>query len=429
MNNFRLTKRKIGFLALVTVVIFYTVGTGFAFFYHLLYVLALLLSIGLGWAWVNLRGMDVHLTRLAHRGQVGGFLEGRVQVVNRTRLPKSWLEVREVSDLPGYTEGRGIALVREQNRAWRINSPLVRRGIFQVGVMEVTSQDPFGIFRLTRRFLEPRDYIVLPATEPLPDLDPRLAHLPSDSRVNRRSDHITPDSSSVREYAHGDGYRRIHWPSTARHNALMVKEFDMGLSAESWVLLDFYRSSHLGDDQVDNTAELAVTVASSLIGRLTELSMPVGLAVNAQQSYIHRPDSGPGQMGKLMETLATVQASGALTLERFIYDLRPNLSRFNTVTVITPSRRTEWVSALGALRRQGVSVAAVYIDPVDFGASPQVEPPLQALFTNEVPVYLMKRGQAVNEALRSPLQVDLGTRGDPAETSPVAAAPTAGAGL
>ena len=76
--------------------------------------------------------------------------KGRVQVVNHTRLPKSWLEVREVSDLPGYTEGRGIALVREQNRAWRINSPLIRRGIFQVGIMEVTSQDPFGIFRLTR---------------------------------------------------------------------------------------------------------------------------------------------------------------------------------------------------------------------------------------------------------------------------------------
>ena len=61
--------------------------------------------------------------------------------------------------------------------------------------------------------MNPADYIVLPATEPLPDLDPRLARLPSDSRANRRTDHITPDSSTVREYAHGDGYRRIHWPS------------------------------------------------------------------------------------------------------------------------------------------------------------------------------------------------------------------------
>jgi hypothetical protein len=99
-----------------------------------------------------------------------------------------------------------------------------------------------------------------------------------------------------------------------------------------------------------------------------------------------------------------VRAWGNVGLERFLYDLRPNLSRFNTITVITPSRRTEWVTAMAALRRQGVTVGAVYIDPVEFGASPQVEPPLQALFTNEIPAYMIKRGQTVNEALRAPLQ-------------------------
>ena len=417
--NFRLTKRKIGLLALLGVIVFYTLGTGFAFFYHLLYVLGLLLIVGLGWSWLNLQGIEVRLTRLAHRGQVGGVLEGRVQVINRNRLPKSWLEVREVSDLPGYTEGRGIGLVRDQSRAWRVETSLARRGLFKVGQMEVTSQDPFGIFRLNRRFLEPTDYIVLPATQPLPDLDPRLANLPSDSRVNRRSDHITPDSSSVRHYNYGDSYRRIHWPSTARMNTLMVKEFDMGISAESWVVLDLFRGSHLGDDEVDNTEELAVTIAASLIGRLTELSMPVGLAANAQQTFIHRPDSSPGQVGKLMEALATVRAWGNVGLERFLYDLRPNLSRFNTITVITPSRRTEWVTAMAALRRQGVTVGAVYIDPVEFGASPQVEPPLQALFTNEIPAYMIKRGQTVNEALRAPLQVDLGSLQPPPSPEPV----------
>ena len=195
--NFKLTKRKIGFLLLIGVVLFYTLGTGFAFFYRLLYVLLLLLVVGLGWAWLNLRGIQVQLTRLAHRGQVGDYLEGQIRVVNRNRLPKSWLEVKEVSDLPGYSEGRGIGLVRDQSRAWRVRTYLARRGLYQVGQIEVTSQDPVGLFRLSRRFLEPQDYIVLPATEPLPDLDPRLANLPSDSRVTRRSDHITPDSSTA----------------------------------------------------------------------------------------------------------------------------------------------------------------------------------------------------------------------------------------
>ena len=390
-------------LVLFGLITFYAFATGFAFFFKLLYVLLLLFAVGFAWAWLNLRGIQIQLTRLSQRGQVGGYLEGQMRVINLNRLPKSWLEVTEVSDIPGYSSGRGIGLVREQSRTWRIETSLSRRGVFTVGQVEVTSQDPFGMFRLKRRFLEPQEYIVLPASEPLPNLDSRLANLPADSRVNRRSDHITPDSSTVREYSYGDSYRQIHWPYTARMNTLMVKEFDMGISAESWVLLDMYRSGHISLNDAENTEELAVTTAASLISRLTDLSMPVGLAANGQQIHVQRPDSSPAQVGRLMEALATVRALGNVSLERFIYDLRPHLTRFNTLTVITPSRRTEWISALSNIRRQGVSVAAIYIDPVEFGASAAVESPVDFLANNEIATYVVKRGQALNEALRSPV--------------------------
>jgi uncharacterized protein (DUF58 family) len=187
----------------------------------------------------------------------------------------------------------------------------------------------------------------------------------------------------------------------------MVKEFDMGLSAETWVLLDMYRTSHVSVDIVDNTEELAVTAAASLFNHLVDLSMPVGLAANGQQIYLHRPDSSPGQLGRLMENLATVQALGNLTLERFIYDLRPHLTRFNTLIVITPSRQTEWVTALRTLRRQGVSVSAIYINPAEFGASAAMGSPLDSLFSSEIPTYQVKRGQSINEALRAPLHREI----------------------
>jgi len=399
-----LSKRKIGIILLLAVVTFYTFATGFAFFYRFLYVLLLVLAVGLGWAWLNLRGLEVRLTRLSTRGQVGGFLDGQMQIINRNRLPKSWLEVSEVSDLPGYSGGRGVGMVRDQSRTWRIATYLSRRGIYQTGQVEVTSQDPFGLFRLSRRFLEPQNYVVFPAALPLPDLDPRIANLPSDSRLTRRSDHITPDSSAVREYAPGDSFRSIHWPYTARMNTLMVKEFDMGVSAEAWVLLDMFRLSHVGEDDVDNTEEMGVTIAASLINRLLELSMPAGLAANAEQTYVFRPDSSPSQLGRLMEPLAAMRAVGNVTLERFIYDLRPHLTRFNSLTVITPSRHTEWIPPLQRLRRQGINVGVVYVDPISFGGSADVQPPLELLYMNEIPTYLVKKGESVNEALRAPLQ-------------------------
>ena len=400
-----LSKRSIGILLLLGVVAFYSFGTGFTFFYRLLYVLVLLLAIGLSWAWLNLRGIEVQLIRFATRGQVGGFLEGRIRISNRFRIPKSWLEVAEVSNLPDDTIGRGIALVPGQTLSWKTETHLSRRGVYNTGRIEVTSQDPFGLFRLRRQFLEPQSYTVLPQAFPLPDLNPSFASLPSDGRTTRHWEQITTDVASVRQYNSGDSLRRIHWPYTARMNTLMVKEFDLGLSSEAWLVLDMDQAVHVGTDvdPVQNTEELAVSVAASIIGRLVDLSVPVGLSANDDPSFLLRPNSSPEHQGRLMEALAVVRATGHLSLERFIYDLRPSLSRFNTLTIITPSTRPDWVPVLALLRRRGVNANVVLIDSQGFGDSPGIDGVLEALSVEGILTYVVKRDTPLNQVLRSSL--------------------------
>ena len=78
---------------------------------------------------------------------------------------------------------------------------------------------------------------------------------------------------------------------TARMNNLMVKECDMGLSAESWVLLDMQRGSHVGDDPVDNSEELCVKTAASLLARFDELSHARG---PGHQRRPELADAAPG---------------------------------------------------------------------------------------------------------------------------------------
>ena len=104
-----------------------------------------------------------------------------------------------------------------------------------------------------------------------------------------------------------------------------------------------------------------------------------------------------------MEALAEAKAVGATSLERFIYDLRPNLSRFNTVTVVTPSARSEWIPALSRLMRQGVNVGVVLVDPESFGGPDSIQYTAEFLISNEIPTYVVRQGQALNEALRFPL--------------------------
>ena len=401
-----MNRRTFGLLALLVVVAFYAFGTGFDFFFRFLYVLLLVMGIGFSWAWLNLRGIELSVTRDANRGQVGGYLAGRVTIINRTRMPKSWLEVAEATGPSSATSGRGLALIREQVRSWSIRTYLAKRGVYRTGQVRLVSQDPFGMFRLRRDFVDPHPYIVFPAVEPLPDLDARFAGLPSDSRVTRRWEQITTDVSSIRAYVEGDSMRRIHWPYTARMNELMVKEFDMGLSAEAWVLLDMHQDSHFGIDldDVNNTEELSVTVAASIVDRLMDQSMPVGLASNGDREHIYRPDSSPEQRGRLMETLSEVRAHGQRPLQEFIYDVRSHLNQYNALTVVTSSIQTQWVASLMDLRRQGVEVAVVLVDRSSFGSPDNMDGPLEALSANLIPAYVVRRGDDLNDALHVPVR-------------------------
>ena len=430
---FSVNRRTLILLALLVVPLFYAIGTGFDFLYTLLYAILLVFAVGASWVWVNLQGLEIRVTRSGDRGQVGGYLEGRVTVTNRTVIPKSWLEVTElVNDVP-EPGGRGLSLDRRQTRGWRIDTYLAHRGLFEGGHVRVTSQDPFGLFRLGKDYSDPHTYIVYPAVESLPNLDSRFASLPSDSRLTRFFDQVTTDVASLRSWHPGDAYRRIHWPYTARMNSPMVKEFDIGQAAQFWILLDLDRSSHHFVDgdrhtaspnsdaekahwqyQAENTEELAVTLAASLAQRLMDLSLPVGMAVNGDNGRLLRPDNGPDHLSRLMETLAAAQAVEATSLPEFLQSMRQHLNHFHSVTVVTANTDPEWLPALLDLKRGSVTTSIALVDPASFGSSRTVENIVAAAAANLVPAYVARQGMSLDDALSQPLNREIVEALDPA---------------
>ena len=425
---FAVNRRTLVLLALLAVPLFYAIGTGFDFLYTLLYAVLLLFIVGAVWARFNLRGLEVRVTRSGDRGQVGTYLEGRVTVTNHSVIPKSWLEVTELSGSSPEPGGRGLALDRRQTRSWRIDTYLARRGLFEGGHMRVVSQDPFGLFRMGKDFSDPHTYIVYPAVEPLPNLDARFAGLPSDSRLTRYYDQVTTDVASLRDWRPGDAYRRIHWPYTARMNRPMVKEFDVGLAAQFWVLLDLQRLSHFypvadnrrgnrnGDRagangelpprpeyRAENTEEQAVTVAASLAQRLMELSLPVGLAVNGEEGQLLRPDNGPDHLSRMMETLAGARAANVARLTEFLYSMRPQLNHFHSVTVVTSDTDPTWLPALLDLKRLNITISVVMVDPASFGSRWNSEMVVSAAAAELIPAYVVGRDTRLDVSLARPV--------------------------
>ena len=165
---------------------------------------------------------------MSGRVQVGEVFDERLMLDNNSLLPKLWVRVVDGSTLPGHRAGYVASIGSYKRTTWRARSTCRQRGQFQLGPVSAFSGDPFGLFRHRIFLATPHDILVLPRVYPLTQFGLFPGGLPGRGRSSRRALQATTNATTVREYVSGDAFSRVHWRSSAHHNQLMVKEFDLG---------------------------------------------------------------------------------------------------------------------------------------------------------------------------------------------------------
>jgi uncharacterized protein (DUF58 family) len=188
---------------------------------------------------------------------------------------------------------------------------------------------------------------------------------------------VTASAAGIRQYAPGDNINRIHWPSTARQQSIMVKTFDLEPSGDLWIVLDMDAGVQWGEAE-ESTEEYGVILAASLSNRTLREHRAVGLVAYGTRAAgrtapkeplptLVMPQKGPAHQWRILQALATVRAGGSWPLQRVLQEMDHNLGRGTTLAVITPSCDPTWVSALLPPMRRGVTPTVILLDPVTFG--------------------------------------------------------------
>ena len=298
---------------------------------------------------------------------VGETLRVTYTVRNAGRLPKLWLELHNPTTLPVPLPGRALALGPHAERAWAARVPLSARGHFRVDPLVIRTGDPFGLFEASATVGTGTAVTVYPRVEPLPRWRLPASTLEGSSSMAERTMQTTPLVTSVRPYAPGDSYNRIHWKSSARQGELQVKEFDLEQTADLWIVLDLDRHVQAGTGD-ESTLESAVRVAASMAAHALLENRAVGMTVAAQRITTLPADRGGRQNQKIMSLLAAVGADGSSPLVETLLSAMPRIRRGMTAVVITPSVDRAWVRPLGALRSRGISSAACLLDRAAYDA-------------------------------------------------------------
>jgi uncharacterized protein (DUF58 family) len=360
--------RRIQFMIVAIVISMAAFTTGLPFLFYMVYLG--LLAVGGSYVLTRFGLADLEAGyRVDHKqGHVGDDLRTTYSIQNVSGLPKPWLEVYNPTDLPVALPGRALGLRSWAQRSWIAIVPLTRRGTYRIEPMVVRTGDPFGFFEAAATVGRPTVITVFPKVVVLPRWRLPNANLEGSHSAPERSLQTTPLATTVRPYAPGDSFNRIHWRSTARLGEIQVKEFDLEQTADLWLFVDLESSKQRGNGDV-STIEEALRVAASVAHDAILENRAVGLTTSGHRLVNLPADRGPRQRQKIMQLLAAVEGDGRTPLAEVLLTGLPRLRRGMTAVVVTASRDRRWIRALAALRARGIAAAVVALDAASYEAA------------------------------------------------------------
>ena len=400
-------------------------ATGRDILFSLSYLFGLLLIVSFLWAWVNINFVHISRVTRARRTQVGGPLEERFTVRNTSIIPKLWLEVRDFSTVPGHHASKVVNNLGANDReTWRVSTICTQRGRYRLGPLTLATSDPFGFFPMERELDPTTNVVVYPLTVDVHQFALPIGILPGGEAVRRRTHYVTTNAAGVRDYAPGDSFGRIHWPSTARRDRLIVKEFELDPLADLWIIPDMASYVHVAAGEAPepistndiprllkaedepfklapSTEEYVVTIAASLAQYFLRNDRAVGMLAYGQSHEILQPDRGERQMNRILETLAVLRAEGTVPISNVVDAESHLLPRGTTIIVVTPSTREEWIETSREQTRRGLRVVTVLVDPASFGGRSSPAKLAELLRAGGVVTYTVRRGDDLTTALSS----------------------------
>jgi uncharacterized protein (DUF58 family) len=301
-------------------------------------MLASLLVVGAATAVLPLRGLR------ASRQLPPRAVEGEPVELSVTLTPAHGGRFLIVEDGWNGARARGIVPHVARGATPRVALRVTpgRRGRYVAGPVDVICRGTVGLFS-SRRSLQVEDRItVWPRTPSVPaqalaELAPVLDASGASERTRHRE-----DLYGLREYQPGDELGRIHWRSSARRGALVVREFERPLRTVTTIVLDLDRR------QTPARLDAAVRAAASVLRLATARGGDVVLAAWEDRLVEHR------EWEAAMDWLSGVAPSG------------PPLSD------VLPSVDTQRASIIAVASRADIAAgpSVTLIVPADDAAAP-----------------------------------------------------------
>jgi uncharacterized protein (DUF58 family) len=307
---------------------------------------------------VALRAIRIEVVREVTPPRVHAGSPSRVDLVVANRGGRA-TPVLRLRDPVSGTRGANLLVgpldpATEARASYRL--PTERRGVVEIGPMHLSVSDPFGLARRTLRGAGASHLTVYPPVHTLAALPPTGGADPQSGLDRHRTLNRGGDNFyALRRFTVGDELRRVHWPSTARHDELMVRQEELPWQGRITVVVDNTRG-RVHPDALDVAATIAASIAHTAHRKGNLVRLVTGDGTDSGFT------SGNAQFESILEVLAEIQPRSDASL-RLALDTAATQVRHGGVVTVTPELEGDGYAAVQKLSRSFASVTAVLVDP------------------------------------------------------------------
>jgi uncharacterized protein (DUF58 family) len=331
-----------------------------------LYVIGAVLAVLLVAAIVYTRliRLNIAVERVLHPARVHAGTPSRVDLRVRNNSARR-TPVLGLRDAVTGTRGAHLLLAPLDPQgvvtaAYRL--PTEHRGIVEIGPLEVTMSDPFGLTRISLRASGVSELTVFPGVDEIVPVPQTTGNDPMSGAEHPNAlGRSGEDFYGLRPYVVGDDLRKVHWASTARHDELVVRQDEQPWQARATLLVDVRQSANTPE-----SIELLISAAASVVTACSRRQDLVRLLTTdgVDSGFA----AGHAHVQSLMEHLASVDLSGHDAFDALL----DRLARSSTggaliavVATLEPAQRDR----LLRLRHRFGSVTVVQFEPPSWDPS------------------------------------------------------------
>jgi uncharacterized protein (DUF58 family) len=360
--------------------------------------LVLVVPLALAWVRITLRQ-----PRVSRRWSHGSLLERddvsiKVVLEREPGVPLPSVVAHERVGSLGEQEVE----LRHHGRSRHVGSYRLRgvpRGRHRFSAVRLSIGDPFGLAESELALEEQQALVVYPRLTELERVFFDGGAGPEHGRRLLLRRPVGFDLHSVRDYQQGESLRRVHWPSTARRGALMVKELEDAPRDEVAVLLDGDPAAVVGSPP-DSSFDAAVRAAGSILLAQVRRGRRCLLALNTAGRESQTVSSDGPEWQSALELLAAAQPDARGPAAALLQSGSSAAARSLELVVVTSRVEPALVSRLleRALTRR--TVALVHVDAASYaGRASRPDPELLRLQAAGVPVAVVRHGEDLSVAL------------------------------